>query len=284
MSTLPDTPSDPASGPGGAPPASQAPGTSGAACPPGADGTPAANGTPQGPSSGDDGSTAAQPGPDGTPASTDLHRSVRSFALMGGLGGAAAVLTAVSVLIGGSPADWFQDDNSPGGPTASPPSGPTASGPGTAPPDAPASSVTIQQPTTRDGEQVEVEQCQEFRGTARLAPGYTLWLAGRTETDRRYGLYVEASVSPGTGRWRATAQLGGPTEGGRTFEVVAVPVPSDVSEYLRDITDSQNRRLLQKKDGTGSAVGLFNPALPPRSDDRHMDSVTVRRTQGDPNC
>ncbi|MFF0204044.1 hypothetical protein [Streptomyces sp. NPDC005017] len=206
---------------------------------------------------------------------------------MGGLGGAAALLTAVALLNGGSPADWFRDNTSPDQSVSPSPDrttpGPSPT-PGSASPAAPVSSVTIEQPTTREGVQVEVEQCQEFRGTARLAPGYTLWLAGHTDTDSRYGLYAEASVSPATGQWRATAQLGGATEGGQTFEVVAVPVPADVAEYLRGITDSQNRPLLQKRDGTGSAAGLFNTSLPPGSDERHMDGVTVRRSQGDPNC
>ncbi|MFJ8085538.1 hypothetical protein ACIQ6Y_33785 [Streptomyces sp. NPDC096205] len=239
------------------------------------------------PSAGDGGTPSGEAAPDGGTTGVDLHRSVRSFALIGGLGGAAAVLTAVALLLGKSPVDWFGDSAAPS-PTTSSPTEPSTSAPGTTPPAAVAASrasaVTIQQPTTHDGEQVDVEQCQEFRGTARLADGFTLWLAGHTKADPRYALYTEASVSPATGRWTATAQLGGPGEAGQSFEVVAVAVPADVADYLRGITDSNSRQLLQNKDGTGSSVGLFNPALPPGSDTGHSDTVTVRRAEAPPNC
>ncbi|MFI9152382.1 hypothetical protein [Streptomyces sp. NPDC053367] len=124
--------------------------------------------------------------------------------MVGGLGGAAALLTAVALLLGKSPVDWFADSGTPST-TTSTPAEPSSSAAHTTPPAAIAafgtSSVTIQQPTTHDGEQVEVEQCQEFRGTARPADGFTLWLAGHTEADPRYALYTEAAVSPATGRW-----------------------------------------------------------------------------------
>ncbi|MFF0752988.1 hypothetical protein [Streptomyces sp. NPDC004267] len=115
-----------------------------------------------------------------------------------------------------------------------------------------------------------------FKGRSRLAPGYTLWIAGRLITEDEYTLFGEPPVSTTAGTWHLTVQVGGDAQKGATFEIVAVPVPRNVSDYLHNASDYEGRFLVPHGDGA-PVGGLRSTVLPPGSDIRHSDSIKVRR-------
>ncbi|QNP75292.1 hypothetical protein IAG44_41750 [Streptomyces roseirectus] len=191
-------------------------------------------------------------------------KAVAAVAALGGFGGLALLLP---VLVG-----MFDDDPKKPAPTVVASESPSAT--------ATARDeffVRFEQPAARGGEQAEISLCSEFRGRSRLADGYRLWVAGRVTTEDVYTLFGEATVSAATGTWRLTAQVGNEEQKGVSFEITAVPVPVSVSDYLLDATDYQGRHLTPHDGDDPPPLGLRNTALPPGSDTRHGDSITVRR-------
>lgn len=216
---------------------------------------------------------------DGTSGRTgSVGRAVAAVAALGGFGGLAALVLALTGVFSGGAQP---DPTPPPDPTPAPTTASPSPSPSQEP--EPVSSVRIEQPAARGDDQAEIALCQEFRGSARLADGYTLWLAGRHAEESRYTLFGKATLSPSTGKWRITAQVGGPSQTGEVFEIVAVPVTDAMSRYLLDATDYQGRRLVPGGDGS-EVVGLLAGNLPPDSDTRHADTVKVRRGAASGGC
>ncbi|MBY8844438.1 hypothetical protein [Streptomyces sp. SP2-10] len=200
-------------------------------------------------------------------------KAVGAVAALGGFGGLAVLVTSLTGVLAASPDSGRHDTGSPT-PTGSPTVTSSAQ---------PVSSVRIERPAARDDDQVTVGLCQEFSGRSHLVDGYTLWLAGRVAGETDYTIFGRADVSASTGKWRITAQLGGDGQTGAVFEVVAVPVPETVSDYLLKATDYQSRHLVPHGDGA-PVVGLRDAALPPGADRGHSDSVKVRRGDEPGSC
>ncbi|HEY8980251.1 MAG TPA: hypothetical protein VIU15_11780 [Streptomyces sp.] len=189
-------------------------------------------------------------------------KAVGAVAALGGFGGLALLVPVVMGLFG--------DEQPPTPPTPTP----VTSSAGREP------FVTFEQPAARGDAQVEIGLCTEFRGRSRLADGYRLWLVGRVSTEDAYNLFGEAKVSAATGDWRLRAQVGAEGQTGAVFEILAVPVPVAVSDYLLNATDYHGRYLAPHGDGS-PMLGLRNTALPPDADTLHGDSVMVRRAAGE---
>ncbi|MGD0240148.1 MAG: hypothetical protein ABSB59_07450 [Streptosporangiaceae bacterium] len=101
------------------------------------------------------------------------------------------------------------------------------------------SSVTIQTP----GPNAPVAQCAAISGVAELQPGDHIWILDQNQGSLEYYLKGTAIVTPtsrvGKVDWSYQSTIGAANEPGQ-FDIIAIVVDSDTSDFLRGIVAARN--------------------------------------------
>jgi len=226
----------------------------------------------------DEATEEPSPSPEDTARRQSTSRAwARTLGSVGGLGGLALLITAVTNT------GFFQPDREPSpGPTVT--ATVTVSATAAASAATAGASVKLSYPAQHGEPPAEIGLCQEFRGMSKVPPGFVLWLAGRLESETQYELFGKVNPPVDASQpWKITAQVGGPAQAGEMFEITAVFIPQDMSDYLLAATNYESKNLVPHGD-SDEVVGLLDKYLPPGTDTEHTDTILVRRGKQTGSC